>query len=193
MRHTAAPDSGDDLGGAGCRERSDVVDHRRAAREHLAHHLGSRGVHGDRHREAGQPVEHRQDARELLVDSVPAPRPGGSTRRRCRPGPRLRRRAVARAPRCPGVRVPSAVEERVGRDVDDTHHERPVEHERVVAAVQDGGHRETHRILTHIGSASDAHETQPLLDEWHLLRTARRGRNDRTQAVDSAGDLGAQR
>ena len=55
--------------------------------------------------------------------------PGRSTRRRCRAGRRPRRpsAAPARRPRRPGRPPPAAVAgERVGRDVEDAHHERPL-------------------------------------------------------------------
>ena len=105
-------------------ERADVVDDRRAEVDGAVGNRRFVGVNRDRHAEPAHALEHRRDATPLL-------------RVRQRPGPGPRRLAadvedVGAVGDHPGrvgnrdVRIESltAVGERIGRDVDDRHHER---------------------------------------------------------------------
>ena len=66
MRHTYASAVRDDLGHRGvAAERGDVVDELGAELERASRDLRLRRV--DREREPGEALEHRDDARELLV------------------------------------------------------------------------------------------------------------------------------
>ena len=107
---------------------ADVVDDRRAALHGRARHGGLVCVDGDRHGQTagGQPIDDGQNAGELLVLGQ---------RRRTRPrrfsadvddpGPLLDHLARARDGAI-DVEVEPAVSERVGRDVEDPHHDRAV-------------------------------------------------------------------
>ena len=104
-------------------QRRDVVHELGAERESAARDLGLRGVDRERHL-ATQPLQHRHDATQLLVD-------GDALRSRPR---RLAadvhdRRALfdhppGRAGRDVGIEMHAAVRERVRRDVEDAHHRR---------------------------------------------------------------------
>ena len=136
IRHTPTSVPAQASIGAGRGERRDIVDHRRARRDRRAHHRRLARVDGDDDALAGKRRDERDHPRELLVLG---------DRRRARPRrfaadvddvgavvlhrPRVRERTRR-------IDIPAAVGERIGRDVEHAHHERPREVERVAAAAK---------------------------------------------------------
>jgi hypothetical protein len=123
----AARMRGDEIERARLAQRLDVVDDVDAELERGAHHLGLVAVDRDRHAERHRGTQHRQHARQLILE-----------RHRLGAGPArlaadvenvgaVPQQALAVRDGTARTGVPAAVRKRIRRDVDDAHHARAVE------------------------------------------------------------------
>ena len=125
IRQRYAPLSATTPASSGSPQRRHVVDELGAELERAAGDLGLRRV--DRDRDAVEPLEHRDDAAQLLVDRDAL----GAGPRRLAADVHDRRAVVHHPARCgrrnARIEVHAAVGEAVGRHVDDPHHRRALQ------------------------------------------------------------------
>jgi len=146
---------GDDCERAGPLQRTHVVDDVGAGVEGGAYDLGPARVHRDRHAQREGLAQHRQHARQFLVDA-------GLCRARARrfatdvqDVSALGQQALAMRDRAGGIGMTSAVRERIRSDVDDAHHLRTAQVDR-----EAGGLPEPGRRMQLLGASIQTHGAQ---------------------------------